>query len=167
MKWYSYVICCVLIVLGTFFGIRLVQEMTSESYVNGSIDITNEFYQDSFKYSTNNIVFYPIAEEESYDFSIELLPTENFDGEDKEYIVKLNDYVLLANIYAGKITADVNMDFYDTEGAILCNGAMSLKLEFFADKTNLTLVCADENSANYFEEYFNSYGFRLTVTEVL
>lgn len=167
MKWYSYAICCVLIVLGTFFGIRLVQEIASESYVNGDIDITNEFYQESFKYNSSTVPFYPTGEDENYAYNINLLPTENFDGEENDYIVKLNDYVLITNIYAGKITAEVYTDFYDTEGNILCNGAMSVSMEFFSDKTTLTLTCADENSAKYFEQYFNSYGINLTVSEIL
>ena len=43
-----YLIAFVLIVVGVFCGIRLYKEIQSESYVNGSIDISNRFSQESF-----------------------------------------------------------------------------------------------------------------------
>ena len=43
MKWYSYVICFVLILVGAFCGIQLYREVKAESYINGSIDISNKF----------------------------------------------------------------------------------------------------------------------------
>ena len=36
MKWYSYLICFILIIVGVFCGIELYKEIKAESYVNGS-----------------------------------------------------------------------------------------------------------------------------------
>jgi len=58
MKWYTYVICFVLIIVGTFLGIELYKDIKAESYVNGSIDISNQFSQESFNYSSTSVVFY-------------------------------------------------------------------------------------------------------------
>ena len=58
MKWYTYLICFILIVVGVFCGIELYREVKAESYVNGSIDISNKFSQESFNYSSTSVVFY-------------------------------------------------------------------------------------------------------------
>ena len=56
MKWYSYIICFVLIVVGTFCGIQLFKEVNSKSYINGSIDISNRFSQESFNYTSTGML---------------------------------------------------------------------------------------------------------------
>ena len=53
MKWYTYLICFILIIVGVFCGIELYKEVKAESYVNGSIDISNKFSQESFNYSSS------------------------------------------------------------------------------------------------------------------
>ncbi len=53
-----YLLAFVLIVVGVFCGIRLYKEIKAESYVNGSIDISNRFSQESFNYSSTSVVFY-------------------------------------------------------------------------------------------------------------
>ena len=58
MKWYTYLICFVLIVVGTFCGIQLYKEVKAESYINGSIDISNHFSQESFNYISSSVTFY-------------------------------------------------------------------------------------------------------------
>ena len=58
MKWYTYVICFVLIIVGVFSGMQFYRELKAESYVNGSIDITNRFSEETFNYSSTSLVFY-------------------------------------------------------------------------------------------------------------
>lgn len=53
-----YLAAFVIIVAGVFCGIRLYKEVTAKSYINGSIDISNRFSQDSFNYSSTSVVFY-------------------------------------------------------------------------------------------------------------
>ena len=43
-----YVVSFVLVVAGIFFGISLFQTARAESYINGTIDISNRFSQKSF-----------------------------------------------------------------------------------------------------------------------
>lgn len=66
-----YFLAFVLIVVGVFCGIRLYKEIKAESYVNGSIDISNRFSQDSFNYSATSVVFYHdlYDETETYTFN--------------------------------------------------------------------------------------------------
>ena len=99
-----YILAFALIVAGVFCGLRLYKEVKAESYINGSIDISNRFSQESFKYTSTSVVFYHdlYDDTDTYSFEKDLLKTENFDGENKKYNVVLNDYVLLnCDIKAG------------------------------------------------------------------
>ena len=168
MKWWSYIICCILVLFGTFFGIKLYQQATKESYVNGSIDISNQFYQETFSYASTSVAFYPTANGSTWDYSNELVKTNGFDGQLKKYKVVLNDYTLVtAEIKAGSVYATVRMDFYNTDGTIDCEGTMSIRVLFLSDSTELKLSCPNEKSANYFEQYFIANGIRLEIIEIL
>ena len=89
MRWWGYIICFVLIIAGVFCGIQLYKEVKAESYVNGSIDISNKFSQESFKYKSTSAVFYHdlYDDTDTYYFEKDLLKTENFDGEKRTYKV--------------------------------------------------------------------------------
>ena len=43
-----YILAFALMVAGVFCGLQLYKEIKAESYVNGSIDISNRFSQESF-----------------------------------------------------------------------------------------------------------------------
>lgn len=170
MKWYTYLICIVLIVVGVFCGIELYQEIKAESYVNGQIDISNKFSQESFNYSSSSVVFYDdlYDETETYTFDKELLKVEDFNGKEKEYQVVLNDYVLIdSEINSGSIFSVLNMDFYDTNGNIVCNSTLNISIKFLSNKTQLTLTTNGNESASYLEQYFADNGIRLKVMEIL
>jgi len=172
MKWYTYVICFVLIIVGTFLGIELYKDIKAESYVNGSIDISNQFSQESFNYSSTSVVFYNDiyndANPDEYYFEVEQLKVDDFNGLTKQYQVELNDFVLIgADINAGSIFTTVYMDFYDTNGNIVCNSAMSLSIQFLSNKTQLRLATNGQESASFLEQYFSDNGIRLSVVEIL
>ena len=168
MKWYSYIICVVCIIIGVFFGLSWYQDVTATSYVNGDINITNQFSQEQFNYSSSAVAFYPTENSESFSFETELVKTNGFNGERKDYTVKLNEYVLTeTTITAGAVKADVKMDFYDTEGKVVCNGELTVVIRFLSDKTQLILSCPTQSSATFFENYFTDNGIRLQVIENL
>lgn len=169
MKWYSYLICCVLIVVGVFCGIELYKQLKAESYVNGSIDISNKFSQESFKYSSTSAIFYHdmYDDTDTYYFETDLPKTENFDGEKKTYKVMLNDYVLFdAEINAGSVFADVYIDFYDTDGKVINNAVMKISVKFLSGKTQLTLATDGTANARFLEQYFTDNGLRLQIFEI-
>ena len=170
MKWYTYLICFILIVVGVFCGIELYREVKAESYINGSIDISNKFSQESFNYSSTSVVFYHdlYDDTDTYSFEKDLLKVDDFNGEKKEYKVILNDYVLVGSeINAGSIFSAVNMDFYDTNGNIVCNSTMKISIQFLSNKTQLALVTTGQESASFLEQYFSDNGIRLRVIEIL
>lgn len=170
MKWYTYLICCILIIVGTFCGIQLYREVKAESYVNGSIDISNRFSQDSFYYSSSSCVFYHdiYDETDTYSFEKELPKVNDFNGKDKQYKVILNDYVLLDNeISSGSIYSSIAMDFYNTDGDMICNSTMQISIKFLSNKTLLTLATKGQENASFLEQYFSDNGIRLKVIEIL
>lgn len=165
-----YLLAFVIIVVGVFCGIRLYKEIKAESYINGSIDISNRFTQESFNYSSTSAVFYHdlYDETDTYTFEKDLLKVENFDGKKKTYQVVLNDYVLLnTEINAGSVFATVNMDFYDTNGNVINSALMKVSVKFLSNKTTLTLATTGKENASFLEQYFADNGIRLRIIEIL
>lgn len=165
-----YLLAFVIIVVGVFCGIRLYKEIKAESYINGSIDISNRFTQESFNYSSTSAVFYHdlYDDTDTYTFEKDLLKVENFDGKKKTYQVVLNDYVLLnTEINAGSVFATVNMDFYDTDGNVINSAVMKVSVKFLSNKTTLTLATTGKENASFLEQYFADNGIRLRIIEIL
>lgn len=170
MKWYWYIICVILVLLGVFCGIQLYKEVKAESYVNGSIDISNKFSQESFKYTNTSVVFYHdiYDETDTYIFEADCLKVDDFNGLTNTYQVVLNDYILLeSEINAGSIFTNVNLDFYDTYGEIIKSVDMQISIKFLSNKTQLTLATSGNENASFLERYFSNNGIRLYVNEIL
>lgn len=170
MKWYSYLICFILIIVGIFCGIQLYKDVKAESYVNGSIDISNKFSQESFSYYNTSVVFYHdlYDETDTYSFEKDLLKVNYFNGKEKTYKVILNDFVLLdCDIKAGSIFSNISMDFYNTDGDIICPATMQISIKFLSNKTQLSFVTKGKTNSSFFEQYFKDNGIRLQVLEIL
>lgn len=170
MKWYWYIICVILVLLGVFCGIQLYREVKAESYVNGSIDISNKFSQESFKYTNTSVVFYHdiYDDTDTYTFEADCLKVDDFNGLTNTYQVVLNDYILLeSEINAGSVFTNVNLDFYDTYGEIIKSVDMQISIKFLSDKTQLTLATTGNENASFLEQYFSNNGIRLYVNEIL
>lgn len=170
MKWYTYLICFILVIVGTFCGIQLYKEVKAKSYINGSIDISNKFSQESFNYSNTSVTFYHDKYDttETYSFEKDLLKVEDFNGNEKQYKVVLNNFVVIdPDIKAGSVFTVINMDFYDTDGNVVCNGALTVSIRFLSGKTTLTLSTTGVEQASFFEQYFTDNGIRLKVLEML
>ena len=170
MKWYTYFICFILIVFGAFCGIQLYKEVKAESYVNGSIDISNQFSQESFNYSSTSLVFYDdlYDETDTYYFEQDLLKVEDFNGKNKDYQIWLNDFILLqSDINAGSIYSVANIDFYDEYNNVIYSSILNISIKFLSNKTQLTLSTEGQESASFLEQYFTDNGIRLKIVEIL
>jgi len=170
MKWYTYLICFILIIVGVFCGIELYKEIKAESYVNGSIDISNKFSQESFNYSSSSVSFYhdDYDTTDTYTFQKDLLVVDSFNGKEKTYQVILNDYILFNTEFnPGSIFSNVAIDFYDTEGNVICNADMKISIVFLSNKTQLTLATVGDKNSSFLQQYFTDNGIRLRVVEIL
>ena len=165
-----YILAFALIVAGVFCGLQLYKEVKAESYVNGTIDISNRFSQESFKYSATSVVFYHdlYDDTDTYYFEKELLKVDSFDGAQKTYNVVLNDYILLnCEIKAGSVYATVVLDFYNTDGQIVNSASMKISVMFLSSKTQLTLATTGNTNASFLEQYFADNGIRLQIIEII
>jgi len=170
MKWYSYLICFALIFVGAFCGAQFYKELRAKSYINGSIDISNQFSQESFNYTSSSLVFYHdlYDDTDTYTFDNDLLKVDDFNGEDKEYQVWLNGFLLLDTEFnAGSIYSVVKMDFYNEYGQVVNNSQLNISIKFLSNKTQLTLSTQGQESASFLEQYFSDNGIRLSVVEIL
>ena len=161
-----YILSAVIIFGACVCGVQLYKEITAKSYVNGSIDIQNQFVAESFVYSTSSVVFNKESEN-FYLYEIDLIPVDNFNGEEKEYEVKLNYYDLFnAEIKAGFVNSDIQIDFYDTNGELLNSSNLNIKVEFLSNKTNLKLSTDSLEESEYLTQYFQDRGFTLKILEL-
>ena len=161
-----YILSAVIIFGACVCGVQLYKEITAKSYVNGSIDIQNQFVAESFVYSTSNIVFNKESEN-FYLYEIDLIPVDNFNGEEKEYEVKLNYYDLFnAEIKAGFVNSEIQIDFYDTNGELLNSSNLNIKVEFLSNKTNLKISTGSLEESEYLTQYFQDRGFTLKILEL-
>ena len=169
MKWYVYLICFALMLVGGFCGFQLYQLVTAKSYVNGSINIQNQFVMESFSYRNDNLTFYHDLYDTSqtYSYEIELKPVADFNGIEKQYAIILNDYVLFdTEINAGSVFATVYLDFYDTDGTLKCSSSMTISIKFLSNRTQLLFETTGVENASFLTQYFTDYGIRLRVNEI-
>lgn len=165
-----YILAFVIIVAAVFCGIQLYKEVKAESYVNGSIDISNKFSAESFTYSASSVVFYHDLYDDSdtYTFEKELLKVETFDGSKNKYSVTLNKFVLLnTEVTSGSVFANLNLDFYDTNGNVVNSALLKISVKFLSNKTVLTLATTGKENASFLEQYFADNGIRLKIIEII
>ena len=164
-----YIGCFVMITVGVFSGIQLYKEVKAESYVNGSIDISNQFSQENFNYYNTSVVFYHYMYDDTDTYSFETdLPKVDFNGTDGDYQLWLNGYLLIdAEFKSGSVFCALFMDFYNTEGELIHNAEMQISIRFLSSKTNMKLITIGKTNASYFEQYFSDNGIRLQVKQIL
>ena len=163
-----YIIGSLVIISGIICGIAFYKEVTASSYVNGSIDIQNQFSMESFQYGSNSVVFYRDSNNsQTYTYSTDLLKVDDFNGEKKNYEVVVNDYVLPATVNAGAVDTVLMLDFYSTDGSLICSSQMRINIKFLSNKTQLTFSTTGEQQAQFLEQYFKDYGIRLRINEII
>jgi hypothetical protein len=170
MKWYTYLICFILVIVGTFCGIQLYKEVKAESYINGSIDISNKFSQENLNYSSTSLVFYHdlYDDTDTYSFDQELPKVENFNGQENTYELWLNDFIILdAEFNAGSVYSTIQLDFYNEYGNILNSSILNISVKYLSSKTQITLSTKGQESASFLEQYFKDNGIRLKVVEII
>lgn len=170
MKWYMYIICFVLIIIGGVCGIQLYKEIKAENYINGSIDITNRFSQESFNYSSSSVVFYHDLYDDTntYSYEQDLLKVEDYNGQTKTYELWLNDFILLDTEFnAGSIYSTVLIDFYNEYGTVIKHTTFKISIKFLSSKSTLSISTIGQENAEFLQQFFTDNGIRLRVVEIL
>ena len=167
MKWYNYLICFLLIVLGTFSLIRLVDIWTRTSSVVGeptTIETRNN-YDLVCKYDLSTMIF----DTEDY---ITYTSDNNFahldfDGTDGNYKILVNNVLLSdVTVYAGKIEADYSRNFYDIDKSVITTINLDIVIYFYNDEVLIIIQTKNvNNSQAYLMQYIATDGFILKVVK--
>jgi hypothetical protein len=123
MKWYHYLICGVLIVIGIFSSVNLIELFNVSSQEYGSVITieTQNNYNEVSKFDLGTFNLTPTTEN-NYSEVITLAP-QSFDGAGKDYLILFNGKPA-NNIdsKSGQISGDVSMTFYDLDAATFTIG---------------------------------------------
>lgn len=162
-----YIISGVLIVVAIVCGIMLYKKITSKSYINGQIDISNQFVSQTFEYKSSSVVFTKNGDSDVYSYEIDLTKLEDFNGANKQYEVKLNDYVLFnSTITSGSVSTNLEINFYDTKNNNVCSANLQILVEFLSNKSRLKFSTEGSKQAEFLTQYFTDYGVRLSILEL-
>lgn len=161
----GYFLLILVIVAGIFCGIWLYDKFTAKSYDYGSIKETSSnlvFYIDSPTVVLTDIGNGEYGIERKFSSVYQLDNT--FDADKYNYIFELNDNMFPnTNIYAGRVECVLDLTFLDTAGNDIMTDTLYLTINFYNDSSELVLKTKKVGSLNYWNSYFNGYGFKLKV----
>lgn len=168
MKWYSYIICFILIVVGAFCTIELVDMFSVKSGEYGSVITykTQENYEEFSKFDYGTIEF--DTEDYTNYKNITTFGTQDFDGTKNEYTLLFNGQPLNnVSQSAGRINGDLALKFYDLNGAEITTANIHFMVEYLASTTKVTTTITNTNNeVSYLNTYMEINGAVLQVFEI-
>lgn len=168
MKWYSYLICCLIIVAGFFCMTNMVQIWSRTSGVYGepcTIETKND-YEIVGKYDFGAIEF--ISDDNiNYISTTEFNETKDFNGFEENYLLLFNDNLCSnTKIYAGQVDCIYTMNFYSTKGELVCSPVLNITIKVLETKTVISIDMKNENNSyGYFTQYMANNGAILKVVK--
>ena len=167
MKWYHYLICGVLIVLGIFSSINLVELFNVSSQEYGSVITieTQNNYNEVSKFDLGTFTLQPTSGN-NYSEIITLAP-ETFDGAGKDYLILFNGKPAnTVDSKSGQISGDVSLTFYDLEGKEITTANFNVTIQYYVTQTVITISMINENdSVSYLSHHTNTTGAVISVVE--
>lgn len=165
MKWYSYLICFILVLSGVFCTIGLVQIWSESSEVHGTVPPI-EVQHGYDKVAKFNFEEMPFDSEDNLNYTF--TSTEDvvdFDGAKNDYVLFFNDNLVSdVEIFSGKVVAHLTLKFYGTDGSVSSISNLNILIEFFDGNTVVTIKTKNENnSMAYLTQYVNVNGATLKV----
>ena len=167
MKWYHYLICGVLIVIGIFSSINLVELFNVSSQEYGSVITieTQNNYNEVSKFDLGTFSLQPTSGN-NYTETITLAP-ETFDGAGKDYLILFNGKPANnVDSKSGQISGDVSLTFYDLEGKEITTANFNVAIQYYVTQTVITISMTNENdSVSYLSHHTNTTGAVISVVE--
>ena len=170
MKWYSYVICCVLIIAGFFCMSNMIQIWSQTSGVYGSpytIETKNDYtIIEGGKFDFGAIAF-TTEDNVNYTSLTTFDAVKNFDGTKNNYALLFNDN-LASNVqfFAGQVDCEYTMNVYNTKGELVSTPILNITLKVLENQTAITITMKNENNSyGYFTQYMNNNGVILKIVE--
>lgn len=165
MKWYSYLICFILIIVGAFCTVEMVNLFSVKSGEYGSIISyqTHGDYEEFSKFDFGSIDF------ETTDYKtykdISTFGFQKFDGTKEDYSLFFNGQPLNNVVQsAGRINGDLSIKFYDLNGKEITTANVHFLIEYLASATKVTTTITNvNNSVSYLTAYMEINGAVLQV----
>lgn len=165
MKWYTYIICFILIIVGAFCTIELVDLFSVQSGEYGSVISyqTQENYEEFSKFDYGTIEF--DTEDYSNYKNISTYGSQKFDGTKENYLLFFNGQPLNNVVQnAGRINGDLSLKFYDLNGEEITTADIHFMVEYLASSTKVTTTITNtNNSVSYLNAYMEINGAVLQV----
>ena len=165
MKWYSYIICFILIIIGTFCTIELVDLFSATSGEYGSVISyqTHGDYEEFSKFDYGTIDF--DTEDYTTYKNISTFGSQQFDGTKEDYTLFFNGQPLNNVVQtAGRINGDLSLKFYDLNGEEITTADIHFVVEYLASATKVTTTITNvDNSVSYLNAYMEINGAVLQV----
>ena len=167
MKWYTYIICLILIIVGAFCTIELVDLFSVKSGEYGSVISykTQENYEEFSKFDYGTIGF----ETEDYTTykNVSTFGSKKFDGTKADYTLFFNGQPLNNVVQtAGRINGDLSLKFYDLNGEEITTADIHFVVEYLASLTKVTTTITNvNNSVSYLNAYMEINGAVLQVVK--
>lgn len=165
MKWYTYIICAVLILIGVFCTVELVSIFDVQSGEYGTVFV----YETPYKYDEFSRFDFGRIDFDSQDYqkyqSITTYGAQSFDGTKNNYTLFFNDQPLNHIVRtAGRISGDLAIKFYDLDGEIITTAELNFVVEYLATNTKVTVTITNtDNSVSYLNTYMEINGAILRV----
>lgn len=165
MKWYSYLICFVLIIVGVFCTIELVNLFSVKSAEYGSVISFQTYgeYEEFSKFDYGTIDF--DTEDYTTYKNISTFGSQKFDGTKEDYTLFFNGQPLNNVVQtAGRINGDLSLKLYDLNGEEITTADVHFVVEYLASATKVTTTITNvNNSVSYFNAYMEINGAVLQV----
>ena len=167
MKWYHYLICAVLIVVGIFSTMNLVELFSVSSQEYGTVITieTKNNYNEVSKFDLGTFTLQPTSGN-NYSETITLAP-ETFDGAGKDYLILFNGKPANnVDSKSGQISGDISLTFYDLEGKEITIANFNVAIQYYVTQTVITISMTNENdSVSYLSHHTNTTGAVISVVE--
>ena len=167
MKWYHYLICAVLIVVGIFSTMNLVELFSVSSQEYGTVITieTKNNYNEVSKFDLGTFTLQPTSGN-NYSEIITLAP-ETFDGAGKDYLILFNGKPANnVDSKSGQISGDVSLTFYDLEGKEITTANFNVAIQYYVTQTVITISMTNENdTVSYLSHHTNTTGAVISVVE--
>ncbi len=167
MKWWHYLICAVLIVVGIFSSIELIEifNVSSKEYGTAITIETKNDYEEISKFDFGSLSF--DTEDYVNYTNVSTYAPIAFDGSNEDYLILFNGQP--ANnivLNSGKISGSVSIAFYDLNGDVVSVADLNVIVEYYASGTKVTLSIENvNNSVSYLTTYTNINGAVLKVVK--
>lgn len=178
MKWYSYIICAIIIFIGGLCAINLYKTISDTNKINGEIGYVNQYEQECIDYKIGSISLKANYNEDGSfkdaTWSQTLLPIAGWttDKNAKDYLIKINGNEI-KDISHGNIKLNANASIAFLEEEDLITLPVNYSIEIKQDgvggenvKTIVTISTQYKDDMNRLNVLFSDVGFHLEVYEL-